>query len=449
MHQDQNPTVDHARARLGSVLGGKWRLEALLGVGGMAAVYRARHRNGARVAIKVLHPEVSAAHGARERFLREGYAANSVGHPGCVRVLDDHVSDDGSIFVVMDLLEGETVEQRAARLGGVLPAHEVMVITHELLDVLAAAHAVGIIHRDVKPSNVFLRVDGAVMLLDFGIARLRDLAHAGPGTQPGAVFGTPSHMPPEQALGHARDIDPRTDLWSVGATMFTALTGRHVHVADNPSAHLVAAATRPAPPIAHVTPSIPAPLGRVVDQALAFDKNQRWGDARQMSRALREAYEGIVGESIDTAPRLEVVAVEPSEAPSVTGSSMAPTTASAKPSSVRVARVLLAVMGGVLASAMGAAFLLARSAPPYAVTALEAPLAASPSGSAPPVSSAVPAADDDTLSVEALPPVHDTSAAASQNGRLPAARAPATAPRPASTVAPPPADPARLLERQY
>src|SRR5580704_7491550 len=166
--------AERAHARVGTTLHNKWRLERLLGVGGMAAVYAATHRNGARGAIKMLHLQVSLDAEARRRFLREGYLANAVGHPGAVSVLDDDVAEDGSAYLVMELLEGESLETRAERRGGRLPPAEVLVYADRLLDVLAAAHHKGIVHRDIKPDNVFVTQDGTLKLLDFGIARLRD-----------------------------------------------------------------------------------------------------------------------------------------------------------------------------------------------------------------------------------------------------------------------------------
>ena len=134
-------------------------LDKLLGVGGMAVVYRATHRNGNEVAIKMLHPELSFEPNIKERFLREGYAANKVKHAGAVTVFDDDVADDGAAFLVMELLEGETLQGRMERKGGKLPPAEVLALAEQLLGVLAAAHDKGIVHRDLKPENVFLNRD--------------------------------------------------------------------------------------------------------------------------------------------------------------------------------------------------------------------------------------------------------------------------------------------------
>src|SRR5260221_3056621 len=222
------PGISPAQARVGAVLKGKLRLVSLIGVGGMAAVYAATHRNSKRVAVKILHPELSLYDQVRERFVREGYAANRVGHAGAVDILDDDVAEDGSAFLVMELLTGENLDRRMRRKGGRLPVSEVLSLADQVLDTLEAAHSRGIIHRDIKPENVFMTREGVVKVLDFGIARIRELSSTSKATQRGAVLGTPAFMPPEQAMAIWEDVDARSDLWSVGATMFTLLTGRLV-----------------------------------------------------------------------------------------------------------------------------------------------------------------------------------------------------------------------------
>src|SRR5262249_49393791 len=142
------------------------------GVGGMAAVYAATHRNKKRFAVKVLHSDHSRDQDVRARFLQEGYAANHIEHPGAVSVIDDEVTDDGAAFLVMELLIGETFEARWARHGQKLDPAEVLGFTEQLLDVLAAAHTKGVVHRDIKPENVFLTREGQIKVLDFGIARI-------------------------------------------------------------------------------------------------------------------------------------------------------------------------------------------------------------------------------------------------------------------------------------
>jgi serine/threonine-protein kinase len=290
------PTM-RSRARVGLVLRDKWKLESLLGIGGMAAVYAATHtNNGRRGAIKLLHPELSMNPEVRGRFLREGYAANKVEHPGTVAVLDDDVAEDGSVFLVMELLDGETLEARRER-AGVLPPAEVLFIIEKILDVLAAAHPKGIVHRDLKPENIFLCRDGVVKVLDFGIARVREASGgngAGKQTMTNAgPMGTPAFMPPEQARGRWTDVGPRTDLWAIGATMFTLLTGRLVHEAETVNELLLAAMTKPAPSLASVIPGVSTALAGIVDRALAYSATDRWADAATMQSAVRLVLRGL------------------------------------------------------------------------------------------------------------------------------------------------------------
>jgi eukaryotic-like serine/threonine-protein kinase len=295
MDPSDAPTL-RSRARVGLVLRDKWKLESLLGVGGMAAVYAATHtNNGRRGAIKLLHPELSMNAEVRGRFLREGYAANKVEHPGTVAVLDDDVAEDGSVFLVMELLDGETLEERRER-AGVLPPAEVLFIVEKILDVLAAAHPKGIVHRDLKPENIFLCRDGVVKVLDFGIARVREASSASAGKQTmtnAGPMGTPAYMPPEQARGRWTDVGPRTDLWAIGATMFTLLTGRLVHEAETVNELLLAAMTKPSPPLASVMPGVSTALAGIVDRALAYAAADRWADAATMQSAVRLVLRGL------------------------------------------------------------------------------------------------------------------------------------------------------------
>jgi serine/threonine-protein kinase len=199
MSVDVKVATERAEARIGSVIKDKWRLDRLLGVGGMACVYAATHRNKKRAAVKMLHREYSTDAAIRERFLREGYLANSVGHRGVVTVDDDDIAEDGTAFIVMELLDGETLEQRWRRKEQRLPVEEALAVADQVLDALAAAHDKGVVHRDLKPENLFLTRDGVVKLLDFGIGRLKELKGAPTSTLSGATMGTPAFMAPEPA----------------------------------------------------------------------------------------------------------------------------------------------------------------------------------------------------------------------------------------------------------
>lgn len=278
-----------AERRVGTIIGGKWRVDALLGAGSMAAVFAVTHRNGARAALKILHPMLCTDPSVCERFLGEGYLANSVKHSGIVRVLDDGVTDDGCVFLTMDLLEGDTLEQLRQKRGNRIPIVESLDIADRLMDILAAVHAAGIIHRDLKPQNVFICNDGTVKLLDFGVARVFDRTSQSKLSMFGLVLGTPSFMSPEQALGSRDKVDHRSDIWSLGATIFTAMSGETVHLGANVQARLLAAATVKARSITMVMHDLHPAIANTIDMALRFKKEDRWQSVDAMRRSLREA----------------------------------------------------------------------------------------------------------------------------------------------------------------
>jgi serine/threonine-protein kinase len=291
-----------AERRVGTIIGGKWRVDALLGSGSMAAVYAVTHRNGARAALKILHPTLCTDPAVCERFLGEGYLANSVKHSGIVRVLDDGVTDDGCVFLTMDLLEGDTLEALRQKRGNRIPVVEALDLGDKLMDVLSAVHAAGIIHRDLKPQNVFVCEDGVLKLLDFGVARVFDRTSQSKLSMFGLVLGTPSFMSPEQALGSRDKVDHRSDIWSFGATLFTALTGETVHLGANVQAKLLAAATVKARSIAMVMPELPPAIAAAIDMALRFKKEDRWQSVDAMRRAFREARDNSgLGRAADAA----------------------------------------------------------------------------------------------------------------------------------------------------
>lgn len=277
---------------VGRVLRDKWRIDRRIARGGMGTVFVATHKNnGSTAAIKILHPEFSRDSDTRSRFLQEGYAANRVSHPGVVRILDDDVTEEGIAYLVMELLEGELLERRRIRKGGKLPLTEVYEIADQLLDVLASAHANGIVHRDVKPDNLFLTAEGRLKVLDFGFAQMKS-SYRTEQTATGFLLGTPGFMAPEQATGNRRLIDAQTDLWAVGATMFILLTGQPCHAGESAAEMLVAAASVPVRSITTLEPHLPTKLAQAIDRALAFEKSARWPDARSMQSALRAVAEG-------------------------------------------------------------------------------------------------------------------------------------------------------------
>jgi len=306
-----------ANKRVGTTLRGKWTLERLIGIGGMGAVYEARHRNGMRGAVKVLDVAISRTKDCRKRFLREGRVANEVAHVGSVRVLDDDETEDGSAFLVMELLEGATLDQLAMEKGGALPPEKVLEHAAQVLDTLAAAHERGIVHRDIKPENLLLTNEGVVKILDFGIARWNALGESQRVTQAGEPIGTPAFMPPEQARGHWRAVDAQSDVYSLGATMFTLVTGAPVHDdATTVAELLVSVITKPARPVKQAG-EVPDVLAEVIDTALSYDKRGRYADALEMRRAVEAAYVELTGKPIPATP---VPAPKASDAISVTTS---------------------------------------------------------------------------------------------------------------------------------
>ncbi|WP_437830305.1 protein kinase domain-containing protein [Sorangium sp. So ce1153] len=275
--------------RVGTTLRGKWTIDGLLGIGGMAAVYAATHKIGRREAIKILHPEVARSKDLRARFEREAQAVNRFRHPGVVEIRDIDMTEDGAPFLVMELLDGESLADRLQRLGNI-ETGEVLRLMDELLDVLGAAHEQGIIHRDIKLDNLFVERTGRLKVLDFGIARMRDGVKTAMRTRTGATLGTVSYMAPEQVRGIS--VDHRADLFAVGATMFRLFAKRRIHEARTESELLVKMATMAAPPLASVAPETPQALCILVDRALAFDRERRYPDARTMQADMRALLRG-------------------------------------------------------------------------------------------------------------------------------------------------------------
>jgi serine/threonine-protein kinase len=312
---DENEVFER---RIGTVLKGKWTLERLLGVGGMAAVYVGVHKIGRREAIKILHPEIARNKELRARFEQEARAVNRFHHPGAVEIRDIDIAEDGAPFLVMELLDGEPLAARAEASTS-FDVGEMLRITDAVLDVLAAAHAQGIVHRDIKPDNLFLLRDGGVKVLDFGIARMRQEAGASLHTRTGSTLGTVTYMPPEQVKGMA--IDARADLFAVGATMFRLLARRRLHDANTEAHLLIKMATESVAPLASVAPHLPREVCLIVDRALAFQVAQRYPDARTMQSDVRDVLRGEPPRAaiafLNTGEFASIAASEPTSTPAV------------------------------------------------------------------------------------------------------------------------------------
>lgn len=288
--EQQREAVD---SEIGRTLLGKWKLLRLVGVGGMGAVYEAQHRNGRRCAIKLLHKRFSDDPNITERFLREGSVANLVDHPNVVAIEDEDRDERGRAFLVMEFLKGESLDTWLDRAGGKLDHRVVEGLMVQLLEVLEKAHAAQVIHRDIKPANLFVADSGQLKVLDFGVAQASQIVRESTlTTKGGDVLGTPAYMPPEQALGLWEQVDARTDIWAVGATMFTLISGQPVHTGRTPNEQLARAMTVSARSLSKVAPNVPLELCKVVDKALAFEQKDRYQSVTEMLDALHPGPRG-------------------------------------------------------------------------------------------------------------------------------------------------------------
>jgi serine/threonine-protein kinase len=283
---DGTPLVE-VDETIGTTLSGTYFVRRALGEGAMGKVYEARHTRipAKRFAVKMLHPEYVFEPQVLARFAREAEAAATIDHPNVVAVIDVDRTPHGVPFLVSEFLEGKDFAHHLDE-AGKMPVAAAVRVVRQIADALSAAHARGIIHRDVKPENVFLTGDPAAptaKVLDFGISRLE--RRGGKAlTEAGAVLGTPEFMPPEQARGDR--VDHRADVYAVGALLYTALTGKRPFERETPAATLLAVlAEEPAAPRA-LEPSIPEALELVILRAMARDPERRYATMEELSRAL-------------------------------------------------------------------------------------------------------------------------------------------------------------------
>ena len=272
---------------VGSVLNGTYQIERPLGAGGMGMVFAARHlRTGRRYAIKTLLPDTVASPDAIRRFEREARAASALGHPGIVAVHDFHQAESGVRYLVMDLLEGETLEQRLSRVG-CLSWPEARRVAVEIGSALAAAHEQGLLHRDLKPANIFLArapdVPERAVLLDFGLAKPITERAVSRLTHSGAAVGTPMYMSPEQARGEPLDV--RSDVYGLGAVLFEMVSGTPPFFDRTLASVYARLLTEPAPRVSGVSACPPA-LDDVLEHALAKAPSDRFGNVRALLAAL-------------------------------------------------------------------------------------------------------------------------------------------------------------------
>jgi hypothetical protein len=273
-------------ALVGAMLHERYRVDSLLGSGGMGAVFKGHHVGlGRDVAIKVLHPEFGRDPSVGKRFEREATSASRLDHPNCVRVTDFGTTETGTTYLVMELLSGTELK---ARLGQPWAPQEMIATAKQVLAGLEHAHHFGIVHRDLKPENVYVtkdyRGDEVVKLVDFGIAKLLDEQGVEKLTRQGVVFGTPRYMSPEQAAGGK--IDERTDLYAAGLIFYEMLAGHGPFEAEDTAQVLRMQIMAPPPPLPD---SVPAPLVEVIEKLLEKSKADRYAHARDVIAALDEA----------------------------------------------------------------------------------------------------------------------------------------------------------------
>jgi serine/threonine protein kinase len=281
--------ADQGMPKAGDVIAGKYRIEQLIGVGGMGAVFAATHQyTGKRVAVKWMLPELAKDNDAVQRFLREAHAAGRINHPNVVDVYDVG-QHDTSYFLVMEFLQGEPLTTALARRD--LTATEVLALLLPAMRGVAAAHRQGVVHRDLKPDNIFLAYeeDGVrreAKVLDFGISKV---TNDGPAdmrlTRTGAVVGTPYYMSPEQIRGSA-GLDRRADVYAFGVILYEALTGRVPFHADTYGALVLEIATGTPKSPDELCPGLPIELARIVLRSMARDMNERYPSMESLVAAL-------------------------------------------------------------------------------------------------------------------------------------------------------------------
>ncbi|HKQ67945.1 MAG TPA: serine/threonine-protein kinase, partial [Polyangiaceae bacterium] len=289
--RDASPLVDAGDdgtdPLLGATLGDAYQIVRMVGEGGMGRVYEARHTRlgNKRFAVKMLHAEYARQPDVVARFQREAEAASGIAHPNVVDVYDVHHTEDGRPYLVGEFLEGEELGDFLQRVTKI-PAPLAVRIVRQICHALGAAHARGVVHRDMKPENIFLvgnLQNPTVKVIDFGISKVGDAGGAAL-TRTGMIMGTPSYMAPEQARGDR--VDHRADIYAVGGILYRALTGKKPFDSDDPSATLTQVLTEDPPRPRDLEPSIPQALELVVQRAMAKNAEDRHGSMAELEADL-------------------------------------------------------------------------------------------------------------------------------------------------------------------
>ncbi|PIE19233.1 MAG: hypothetical protein CSA66_02800, partial [Proteobacteria bacterium] len=310
------------QAIVGMTVQGRYRLDELLGKGGYGAVYRAKHlKMGNDVALKVLHASHSQSEEIVKRFELEAQRSCTLRHPNTIRVFDFGRADNGQLFLAMEFLAGAPLSAELKHGRKMAPSRVVYIIS-QVLRALAEAHAVGLVHRDLKPDNIFLTQIGNeedfVKVLDFGIAKVVNSGGTGL-TLTGAVIGTPKYMSPEQCYG--RDVDHRSDLYAVGCIMYHMLAGRPPFLADEPMAYLLQHAHEAPPDVRELAGAdhpIPTGLAELITKLLSKEPSARFESAEATLAALQTCLTGDV--TWDYMPTVRGPgAVSPGATPAPTG----------------------------------------------------------------------------------------------------------------------------------
>lgn len=348
--------------RIGSTIGGKYLIDSQIGVGGMATVYRAtRLLIGDFVAVKILHAALLQDAQAPERFRREAQAAARLKHPNAVNILDFGVSDDGTVFMVMELVEGQSLRKLIKEQGPLLPSATGEILA-QVCGAINDAHSQKVVHRDIKPDNIIVSPSPngvRVKVLDFGIARLRDSSSLGNLTQTGAVMGTPHYMSPEQCLGE--ELDGRSDIYSLGVMLYEMLSGVVPFNSPTSMAVVVQHVNQPPAPLRVLNASISGAVESVVMHALEKRRENRPQTAIALAEEFNRALSGSV--PADAVTEAAVQATAPTVVMQTPWSTAMPPLANVThSSSARVGRTqrsrtltVAAIIGGAAVLVAGAA----------------------------------------------------------------------------------------------